>query len=504
MERSKKIGILLIVTAIIRALLAWCLELGNDEVYYWTYAMYPDWSHFDHPGMVGWMMQLFSFDLLLDSEFFLRLSSVVFMTFTTWIVYRIGCEIKDQATGWRAALLYTGSIYASIITGVFIMPDGPMALFWWLAFWMFLKYIHASRPIHLLLGGLFTGLCILSKYTGAFLWVGFGLYVILYDRKQFSKPWLYLAALITAVCCLPIVIWNAQNGWASFGFHGDRVGLFGPICLSCFGTELAGELFYNNPINVVIGVLAIIAIIRKKLPTSDSQHLILLTALPMISIFLIFSLSHPTLPHWSGPAYSMLILLSACYLKRDRWAWLSAALLGVIIIGGVVEIKTGIIPLDRHTEETNLGKDDFTLDMCGWRQAGEKFATLREKKIAAGEMKSDDDIIGNNWFPTANIDYYIARPLGMNVLGYGPIERIHKYAWTNDKKGGFEVGKDYWYIADSHYFVDPEIAYAYSNFHSVEKVGVIPIERNGRTVRNLIVYECKGLVYGPQNFNDKQ
>ena len=40
---------LLAVSAIVRGILAAWLEFGNDEVYYWTYALYPDWSHFDHP-----------------------------------------------------------------------------------------------------------------------------------------------------------------------------------------------------------------------------------------------------------------------------------------------------------------------------------------------------------------------------------------------------------------------------------------------------------------------
>ena len=89
---------LLVISALIRAFLAAFLEFGNDEVYYWTYAKYPDWSHFDHPGMVGWVMQLFSLNLLFDSELALRLSSVVFMTINTYIIYK-------TATGPQAETL---------------------------------------------------------------------------------------------------------------------------------------------------------------------------------------------------------------------------------------------------------------------------------------------------------------------------------------------------------------------------------------------------------------
>ena len=169
---------LLAVSAIIRGILAAWIEFGNDEVYYWTYAKFPDWSHFDHPGMVGWVIQLFSLNLLFDSEFFIRLASVVFITANTFIIFKIGKEIRNATTGLYAAMLYTASIYAFVITGVFILPDTPMSLFWLLAFWMFVKFFTAETPknLHLILAGLFSGLCMLSKYTGIFLWVGAGLY----------------------------------------------------------------------------------------------------------------------------------------------------------------------------------------------------------------------------------------------------------------------------------------------------------------------------------------
>ena len=504
-DQKKHIIFLLIISAVVRAALGGWIELGIDEAYYWVYAKVPDWSHFDHPGMVGWIIQLFSLNLLFDSEFFIRLSSIVLMTLNTWLVYCIGKEIKDEATGFRAALLYTASIYAFVITGIFILPDTPLSVFWWLGFLMMVRYLKRDSAKHLLWAGLFIGLSILSKYTGAFLWVGFLLYLLCYDRKKFKNPYLYISIFITACCCLPILIWNLQNDFISFRFHGDRVGLFGSLRPTSFFKELVGEFFYNNPVNFVMAILAVIAAFRKKLGLEPMvQRLILLTALPMIGLFLFFSLTHNTLPHWTGPAYNMLILLSAVWLgelktpkQAQKIVVTSLSVLALTLVVGVMEIKTGFIPLDHHTEAREVGKDDFTLDLYGWNQVKDQFAALRLERIAAGEMKEEDAIIGNNWFPTASIDYYVARPLEMKVLGYGPLDRIHKYQWVNEELGGFEIGANYWYLADSHYFIDPEQAYAYVNFHDIKLVGVLPVERNGKVVRNIFVYECKKLVYGP-------
>jgi len=53
---------LILFSSLIRAFIAQFIGLGNDEVYYFTYALFPDWSHFDHPPMVGWVIQFFSFN----------------------------------------------------------------------------------------------------------------------------------------------------------------------------------------------------------------------------------------------------------------------------------------------------------------------------------------------------------------------------------------------------------------------------------------------------------
>ena len=495
---------LLAISALVRGVLAAWMEFGNDEVYYWTYALYPDWSHFDHPPMVGWVIQLFSLNLLFDSEFFIRLASIVFMTVNTYIIFRIGKELKDARTGLYAALLFTASIYAFVITGIFIMPDTQLMLFWLLAIWMAIRSLSLSKSRYLILFGLFAGLAMLSKYSGVFLWVGMGLYILIFNRKELKNPYLYLALLISAVCCIPILYWNLQNDFISFSFHGDRVG-GNKLNFSTFGTEIAGEFFYNNPVNFILAIIAVIAAFKKRLTIEkNTQRLILCIALPLILVFLFFSLTRPTLPHWNAPAYVLLILLSAIYLRdkhadSDKLPKFIIAALSVLVITlviGVAEIKTGFIPLDKNTEPEQLGRDDFTLDMYGWRQLGEKFADFRKEKIAEGVMKEEDGIVANQWFPLADLDYYVARPLGMRVMGLGWPEQLHKYLWINDERGGFHLGENYWFLSDSRYMKDPRETYQWF-FKEIELVGVIEIERCGRPAKNFFVYTCKDLMDQP-------
>ncbi|MBM3434738.1 MAG: glycosyltransferase family 39 protein, partial [Bacteroidetes bacterium] len=178
----KAMAFLITASALIRMFLSYSLELGNDEVYYRTYALYPDLSHFDHPPMVGFIIQLFSFNLLFDSELFLRLGSVIFGSLNCWLFYLIGKQIKDSLTGFYAALLYSTSIYGFIITGVFILPDTPQMLFWLLSVFFAIKAIRrtsidSDARKYILLTGVFAGLGMLSKYTTIFIWTGIIAYV---------------------------------------------------------------------------------------------------------------------------------------------------------------------------------------------------------------------------------------------------------------------------------------------------------------------------------------
>jgi hypothetical protein len=359
----------------------------------------------------------------------------------------------------------------------------------------------------MLLFGLFAGLAMLSKYSGVFLWVGMGLYILIFNRKQLKNPYLYLSLLISAICCIPILYWNLQNDFISFSFHSERVG-GNSINFSTFGTELAGEFLYNNPIVFVLAFIAIFAAMKKKINMEKPvQRLILCITLPMVVVFWVFSLMRPTLPHWNAPAYVLLILLSAAYLRDKHAEKLPKSIIGALsvllitLVVGVAEIKTGFIPLDRHTNPEQLGRDDFTLDMYGWRQLGEKFADFREEKIAEGVMKSEDGIVANQWFPLANLDYYVARPLGMRVMGLGWPEFLHKYLWINDERGGFHLGENYWFLSDSRYMKNPKETYQWY-FKEIELVGTIEIERCGKPAKNFFVYTCKGLTDLPPTLQD--
>ncbi len=499
----QSLWLLIAVSVLIRGLLAAFLELGNDEVYYWTYALYPDWSHFDHPPMVGYFIQLFSLNLLFDHEFFLRISSVIFGGFNTWIIFLIGEKIKDTLTGWYAALLYNTSIYCFIIAGVFVLPDTPQLLFWLLSLYLIVDVfpeVPATRSdkLKVLLTGVLIGLGMLSKYTSVFLWIGIIAYIILFNRHWFRIKVFYLSILISAIVFLPVIFWNINNDFISFAFQGERVDFTRSVLqLDSFLRELSGQVFYNNPVNFVLIVIAIVALIRKKIFVGkNAKHILLITSLPLILIFLIFSLFRSTLPHWSGPGYVGLILLTSAYLSEKfksgklLFPWpirISLGFLVIILILGVAQINGGMLFHSGEKEITKLGKKDITLDMYGWRQLGEKFSETYNRDLHQGLSDSSFVIISHRWFPAANLDYYVARPLDINVMAIGNLDRIHKYAWINEYRGGMKRGANAYFITRSHDYKDPHHHWD-QYFEEIIPADTIKIYRGGRLVEYAFIY----------------
>ena len=514
-----KIFLIISITTIVRLIIAWSLELGNDEVYYWSYAKYPDLSHFDHPPMLGWFIQLFSLNLFFDSEVFIRLSAIITGAVNTWIIYVIVRRIKSESTGIYAAILYSTSLYSSIICNTFILPDSPQSLFFLLSIYflhegLFMKYGECRESSALcrfaiLLSGVFIGLATLSKYSSLMLWGGTFLYIFFYDTKRLRDPFLYIAVLLTAAIMTPVIIWNYQNDFISFSFHTSRIDPqnFGVKPLFFF-RELFGTIIYNNPVNFFIILIALISFKRLKYIQNRQFAFFFMLSVPVIIMFLLISLFRETLPHWSAPAYYPLMIIAASYLaqkKESRTGESSAikyniALISIVVIDGFFQIKTGLLTPYNSKNEKNgsfkkIGEGDFTLDMYGWRDLGKKFKALREQDLKLGIMHEKSPIVTYKWFPAAHYDYYVAKPSGINVKTIGEIDQTHKYAWITQEHGSFRMGESSYLIISSREHFD--ITNITKYFKSTDTASVVYINRLGKPVERFTILRLKEITSIP-------
>ncbi len=494
---------IILVNLIIKTLPAAIIELGNDEVYYWTYALFPDWSHFDHPPMVGLTIQLFTLNLTLLAEFFIRLGSLVLSSVNIILLFQLVKGIYSVEAAYISTLLFTASIYFNIICGLFIIPDTPQIFFILLALYYGLPAITAVNhakgdSLKIILFGLFTGLAFLSKYHSLFLWFGFGLYVLFHDRRWLKRSSLYISILVTLLVMTPVIYWNINNNFISFTFHESRIGLFNsPIRPDSFLQFNLGQFFYQNPVLFIIYLLTLFSLYKKgRDRLSATDKLLLYLSLPLILIFTLSSLFKDTLPHWTGPAFIGLIILSSEWLneklainrKKVINTLLGAnALVILAILLGIAQINYGLFySPEKGQDPKELGTNDVTLDMYGWRQAGVKFQQFLKKEGIEQKDYDKVKIISNNWFPAAHIDFYMAHPLNIDLFVTGTLGETHKYFWIN-KTRKINTSDRIFYITSSQYFNGPE--------KLAEKSGriilkdTIQIKRNGKTVKNLFIYE---------------
>ena len=503
--------ILTLMSTLVRGIIAGIIELGNDEVYYWTYALFPDLSHFDHPPMVGMLIQATTLDLLFDHEFFIRLGPVMLGGINTWLIYLIGRAIKDSLTGLYAALLYTSSVYCFVISGIFMLPDTAQGFFWLLTLWLMVQALPSPHPgkrdqLYMFLTGITVGLAMLSKYTSVFLWVGIVAYVVLFNRVWLRRFDFYLAMIMSAAVFSPVIMWNIENDFISFTFHGERVSFFETgIRPDFFLTELSGQILYNNPINFGLIILGLIWMLRRE--SRIDRHyipMLLLISLPLILLFLFFSFFRQTLPHWTGPSYLGLILVAGSFVSEQKYikgirfaipkSILAALILLVsVLILGVAQINHGIIDLRGTNNQRSLGKTDPTLDMFGWKQLAEKFREIHKADLDRGTMDTNAVIISYRWFPAAHQDYYLGYPLGIKVLCIGNLERIHKYAWINRKRGGFPAGTDAYYITSSRDFSDPAEKFN-GLFSAIDEPVIVNIQRGGKTAMQFYIFRLHDLL----------
>jgi 4-amino-4-deoxy-L-arabinose transferase-like glycosyltransferase len=489
---------LIAVSTFIRGYTASVLELGIDEVYYVNYARFFSLSYFDHPPLVGWVIRFFTLDLLMTSELYIRLGAVFCGSIGIFLMYRIGESIRDERAGLIAAFIYASSLYPGVISGLFILPDTPQSVFWLGAMWLFLEAFQGSpknHGRHIIWAGVLTGLAIYSKYHAVFLWVGAGGYILFYKKEWLKTSSLYISIGLSMIPVALIFIWNATNDFISFTFHEDRVSFFTALNPESFFQELLGEFFYQNPILFILYLWTFFQLKPLLQSSSEKSKVVFLLwfFIPLWVTVVFIALFRSTLPHWSGPAFFSMMLLSAMVLsdrsKRTipRIIYIAAGFYFIIIVTGVAVINTGWVVDSNKIGNLKVETPDVTTEVYGWKQGKNKF----EELIASRPDLKTHWMMADRWYVGSHVDFYIAQPLGLTLNMHGSMQDLHQYYWINQQVGRIKAGENAWYVVNHRYYRDPNSTLQ-KHFERIEPIDTLKIIRNERQVEALYVYYLHG------------
>ena len=501
---SQKVFGLILIAACLKMIAAPFLELGNDEVYYWTYALQLDFNHFDHPPLVGFLIRASTLNMHWVSELSMRLGAIISASIGCYFVFKTTSHLSNERAGWYAALLYQAGVYTGFIAGFFILPDSAQLIFWTGSLYVMSLLLFANKEKQIgywLFLGLLFGLATLSKVHGLFLWAGFGAYLLFTNYKKiFSWPFM-VAVCVTLLCTLPIVYWNVIYDFITYRFHSERVTHTG-INIASFTTEILGEVLYQNPFVYILMAAAILGFKSISFQQKNSGRWLLWMSIPLIIIFWMVAVFNPTLPHWSGPAFIPLMILAGIYIDQKKQSWpvyvlrTSVVIVFAILLSLVVVVQKYPGNFGSQNNE-NLGEYCPTLDLSGWKNFSVAFNGLAAQDQANHTMSEAPSIVVGKWFPAGHLEFYTARTTGLPLIGVGPLQDIHKFAWLNKERQALTIGSDAYCIVPSN--VPFNVAEAYgSYFTTIDTPTRIDQKRSGVVVRYFLVYRLHGCTKIPQ------
>ncbi|MES2430854.1 MAG: glycosyltransferase family 39 protein [Bacteroidota bacterium] len=495
---TKRVLLLILFFSILKFFIAGNIDLGTDESYYWLYAQKLQINYFDHPPMVAYWLRFFTGNLLLQQyEVFVRLGSIVACGFSTWFMYKTVAEVHSQRAGWIAACLYNASLYATVTAGLLAMPDAPQMFFYTLSLWMLVKIYSNEKAIYpWILFGIASGLCIISKAHGIFLWVGVGTYVLFCKRNWLGYYQLYLAALIAIIIASPIVFWNIANDFVTYKFHTNRVVIQETgVNWMGFVRELIGEIIINNPFNIVLILLALF--IKNKLVSIKQSPILIFNYIGLTLLFTIFfiALFRETLPHWSGVAYVALIPIAA--IKFDSLTNKKLRLLPALSMTFCVLVLLSIYSFINFYpgnfakgNKENYGHADLSVDNYGWSMAAPVINIICQDEIKRSNWSSNTPFVCNKWWG-AHIDYYVCVPNGIQMIGLGEVNELHQYTWLNSiRKNSVDLSNAFCVVPSIDNY---DVQESYKNYYSkIEYLTTVNVVRQGKPAYYFFIYKLSG------------
>ena len=516
LSKNEKISLFLIiiVSVILRLVAGYTLGLEIDEGYYTTYAMDPALSHFDHPPIVGFLIQLTTLNFSIISELAARLGFIICGTVSLIFIYLIGRKVKSPRAGLFAVCMAVANIYFSVYASLIIIPDCPLMMFLLVSFYFFLNFIpyepKDTKTTDMFFAFLFLGLAFYSKYFAGFLAFGVLLYIIFCNRKWFTDIRIYIVSVLPLFFIGLIFLWNYNNDFISFAFHGTRFNE-NHIRFDLFFTEIGTEFGLFNPINMFILLAALFLYYKRRFLKTEYFKLILFCSVPLILIVWYTSFYNRTFPQWDGMSYVFLFLIGAAFLddilKSIKWpviyAFLALFIMGIaipIVHEGYFITKPFIpespdSPLTRPVFNppkpekwmTELGHKDPTLVMYGWTKAN----TFFKEFLREHPKYKDYPLVTMKYFPGGQIDFYIALPDKINLVACGPLKNIRGLYFVNKTRKKLLKGQNALYVALSHVYDDPYFYFktGYKYFKDVKLLYRTPIYRRGQIVEFMFIYE---------------
>jgi hypothetical protein len=349
------------------------------------------------------------------------------------------------------------------------------------------------------------GLGFLSKYTELFQLLCWAVFFALWPpaRRQLRRPGPYLALLVSALCSLPVVIWNAQNGWITVRHVANDAGVgssWSPSAIKHVPEFIGVEALLLNPIFFVATVWAAIAFWRRGRRDPRMVYFFSMGA-PLFLAYLAHSFRARVLPNWIAPSILPLFCLMMVYWDA-RWRLGQARLKGWLVTGLALGLSTVVVGHNTDLVARFTGGHFLPVNkdplhrVRGWTGAAGAIERERQDLLAEGKpvfiITDDYELAGIFSFYLPEAKACVPdKPLVYFRRSPKPINQFYYWPDYSDRKGQNaifvrELDRD-------KVVTKPAPPQILQEFDSVTDLGVREVMYHGRLCWPLQCFACRGL-----------
>lgn len=441
------------------------IGMTDDEAYYWVLAQHPALGYAFHPPAMAWAIA--AAQALFGGgarPWVVRLPAAAGTALILWLALRWLASVGKGGLRGVAVLLSFAGLFA---LGWMMVPDIPLFVGWTLAFVATWNLCFNPRPRDYAMLAFGAALAMLSKYSAILAAPSVAACLLAWGGNRRWKG-IAAAAIGALLAAVPIVLWNAEHGWASilYQIH-DRHGQLDPS----FKRYLRFWLIEGAAAGPV--TIAFFFWILRSWRESKVYAYCAAWAFPGALVFCVQPLFFGDFkPHWAFIAWWPAALALA-YADRFRRAIRMQIAYGLTL--GVVALVACHVPLLRPSDP----KLDPTNDLYGWNElpswlearhaprlpiVGARYQTAAQAAFAIGDLSRvtliPRDLKARDEWPELGV-----------TDGFGP-------DWPR-------LTKPVLFVADNRYDAGPDFREA-----RCSKLGRLEAERGGVLAKSIDVWEC--------------
>ncbi|MES2905484.1 MAG: glycosyltransferase family 39 protein [Pseudomonadota bacterium] len=309
---------ILLFTLCMQYILSARLELSFDEAYYWLWAKNLQLSYYDHPPMVALLIAA-STSVFGNAEWAVRFFSPLMQCGAALLLAK---AVQDFGGDKKAQIMAALFLPVTILGYVLFIttPDTPLMFFATLMLFTLARFYKTQNRNWWLAIGAAGGLALLSKYTAIMLFAGVFIWLVSSPRRrnEFRQLKLWAGLLLSAIIFSPVLIWNLQNGGASFFKQAGRFDFLSVWTRFMLDDFLAGQVILITPLLLALVVYATV-LQFKKMRTGESRAVLLCAlALPTILIIGLLSCLRKVEANWALISLPPLIVMTALSAS-EKW-----------------------------------------------------------------------------------------------------------------------------------------------------------------------------------------